>query len=325
MDTIPWVEKYRPKTLGDISGHNYITRTLKNYGGICHIPNLLFYGPAGTGKTSTILAMAHDYYDSFSIFKAMTMELNASDERDINTIREKIDSFARSAPVITQDKQDKIVKLVILDEADALTVDAQSSLRRIMESFSTRVKFCLCCNYVNKISPSLQSRCTKFRFQGVGVNSLMHVIDKISKSENIKLDSEASDVIIKISSGDTRRVINIIQSLSLSSCKGKIYTSMDVYRCTGEPLESHIKELLDVCLSSSMEDSYKFVKNMMENNGYSLSDIITKISDNITSQMSDLKIYGTILKDLSDIEFNLSVGSSSIVQLGYFISIFNKN
>ena len=323
MDTIPWVEKYRPQTLGDINGHEYIMRTLKNYGGLHFIPNLLFYGPAGTGKTSTILAMARDYYSSSTVFKSMTMELNASDERDINTIREKINSFACSASVLTCNN-DKVVKLVILDEADALTVDAQSSMRTIMESFSTRVKFCLCCNYVNKISSSLQSRCTKFRFQGVGVEGLFSVIDKVSKFENMNIDKEASDAIISISNGDTRRVINIMQSLSLSSDKGTIYTSEDVYKCTGEPVDSHIIELLNICTSSNMEYSYKFMKDMLENNGYSLSDVITKIGCKITSSSSGIKNYGLILQDLSDIEYNLSVDSSFIVQLGYFISMFHK-
>lgn len=324
MNTIPWVEKYRPTTLGDINGHDYIMRTLKKYGGIHYIPNLLFYGPAGTGKTSTILAMARDYYSSSTIFKSMTMELNASDERDIGTIREKINSFACSASVLTCDSH-KIVKLVILDEADALTVDAQSSLRTIMESFSTRVKFCLCCNYVNKISPSLQSRCTKFRFQGVGVDGLVAVINKISESENMEIDKEASDAIISISNGDTRRVINIMQSLYLSSDKRSTYTCMDVYKCTGEPLDSHIEELLDICIRSNMEYSYKFMKDMLENNGYSLSDIVNKIGSKIAYSKSGIKNYGLILQDLSDIEYNLSVDSSSIVQLGYFISIFHQN
>ena len=145
---LPWVEKYRPKNLAQVDGNSNIKRTLSNYGGISSMPHLLFYGPPGTGKTSTILAMAKQYYGTK--FKSMVLELNASDDREINVVRGKINTFCQNYSILGCND----VKLVILDECDATTVEAQSALRRIIEKNTKYVRFCLCLSLIHISEPT---------------------------------------------------------------------------------------------------------------------------------------------------------------------------
>eukprot|EP00878_Enallax_costatus_P026559 GHUV01028505.1.p1 GENE.GHUV01028505.1~~GHUV01028505.1.p1 ORF type:complete len:210 (+),score=54.50 GHUV01028505.1:200-829(+) len=153
----PWVEKYRPKTLDDVAAHKEIIDTIKKLTNENRLPHLLLYGPPGTGKTSTILAVARQIYGG--AMQNMTLELNASDDRGIDVVREQIQDFASTRSVFSNK-----FKLVILDECDAMTRDAQFALRRVIEKYTRNTRFCLICNYVSKIIPALQSRCTRFRF-----------------------------------------------------------------------------------------------------------------------------------------------------------------
>ena len=155
---LPWVEKYRPKRLEDLISHEDILKTIKRFMDENRLPHLLLYGPPGTGKTSTILACARQLYKGKE-FNSMVLELNASDDRGIGVVRNQIMNFASTRTIFS-----KGFKLIILDEADAMTKDAQNALRRVMEKFTENVRFCLICNYLTKIIPAIQSRCTRFRF-----------------------------------------------------------------------------------------------------------------------------------------------------------------
>ena len=184
-DVIPWIEKYRPSKLSNIVSQNNIINILKIYLKNKTIPHLLFYGPPGTGKTSVILSYAKELYKDK--YPYMVMELNASDERGIEVVRNRIKQFVMSDNVFydIKNKKSKIFKLVILDETDAMTDDAQAILRHIVERYTDNARFCLICNYIKKINPALLSRCTSFRFSPIGSEEMKKKLIKIIKKEEI--------------------------------------------------------------------------------------------------------------------------------------------
>ncbi|KZM25627.1 Subunit of heteropentameric Replication factor C (RF-C) [Ascochyta rabiei] len=229
----PWVEKYRPKTLSEVTAQDntiqILSRTLQS----SNLPHMLFYGPPGTGKTSTILALAKQLYGP-ELIKSRVLELNASDERGISIVRQKVKDFARqqlsSAPthnVMTEDKDSaegtKMVryrdkhpcppfKIIVLDEADSMTQDAQSALRRTMETYSKMTRFCLVCNYVTRIIDPLASRCSKFRFKSLDQGNAVKRVDDIARLEGVALDTGVSEELVRVADGDLRKAITFLQS-----------------------------------------------------------------------------------------------------------------
>ena len=177
---------------------------------------MLFYGPPGTGKTSTILALAKELYGP-EMFRTRVLELNASDERGISIVREKVKDFARmqlsNPPPRYKDRYPcPPYKIIILDEADSMTQDAQSALRRTMETYSKITRFCLICNYVTRIIDPLASRCSKFRFKPLDQGNAKKRLEDIAENENVKLEAGAVDTLIKCSEGDLRKAITFLQS-----------------------------------------------------------------------------------------------------------------
>ncbi|KAF2118125.1 replication factor C subunit 2 [Lophiotrema nucula] len=229
----PWVEKYRPKNLSEVAAQDntiqILSRTLQS----SNLPHMLFYGPPGTGKTSTILALAKQLYGP-ELIKSRVLELNASDERGITIVRAKVKDFARqqlsSAPnynVMVEDKEaeggvkqvryrDKYpcppFKIIILDEADSMTQDAQSALRRTMETYSKVTRFCLVCNYVTRIIDPLASRCSKFRFKSLDQGNAIKRIEDIARLEKVKMAPGVSQALVDVSDGDLRKAITFLQS-----------------------------------------------------------------------------------------------------------------
>ena len=217
-ERMPWVEKYRPKNLDEVSSQKTTVQILKKNLETANLPHMLFYGPPGTGKTSTILAMAKQLYGP-RLFKTRVLELNASDERGISIVRERIKGFARLT-VSRPSQEDKAnypcppYKMIILDEADSMTGDAQSALRRTMETYSGITRFCLICNYVTRIIDPLASRCSKFRFKSLDEGSALTRLEYICGKESIDVDTKILKEILRISEGDLRRAINYLQSVS---------------------------------------------------------------------------------------------------------------
>ncbi|KAL9714817.1 Subunit of heteropentameric Replication factor C (RF-C) [Leucoagaricus gongylophorus] len=215
----PWVEKYRPKTIDDISAQEHTVAVLRKTLTSTNLPHMLFYGPPGTGKTSTILALARQLFGPDN-FKNRVLELNASDERGIAIVREKIKNFARQTPraqtVASDDKAYPCppFKIIILDEADSMTQDAQGALRRIMESYARITRFCLVCNYVTRIIEPLASRCSKFRFTPLNSEAAMSRLAYIAEQEQVDVTKPVLDALINVSNGDLRRAITYLQSAS---------------------------------------------------------------------------------------------------------------
>ncbi|KAF7777521.1 hypothetical protein Agabi119p4_3593 [Agaricus bisporus var. burnettii] len=215
----PWVEKYRPKTIEDVSAQEHTVAVLRKTLTSTNLPHMLFYGPPGTGKTSTILALARQLFGPDN-FKNRVLELNASDERGISIVREKIKNFARQTPRAQAVASDGKTypcppyKIIILDEADSMTQDAQGALRRIMETYARITRFCLVCNYVTRIIEPLASRCSKFRFTPLDSESATSRLTYIAKEEQIDVDTSVIDALITVSNGDLRRAITYLQSAS---------------------------------------------------------------------------------------------------------------
>ena len=214
----PWVEKYRPKTLDEVKSQEHATETLRRMVNASNLPHLLLYGPPGTGKTSTILALARELYGP-ELFSNRVLELNASDERGLSVIRERVKTFAQQALIhapSSKEYREKYpcppFKIIILDEADSLTQDAQSALRRTMEIYSKLTRFCLCCNYVSRIIDPVASRCSKFRFKALDGSQATSRVEHILKLEGVKYDDGVIEKALTVSDGDLRRAINMLQS-----------------------------------------------------------------------------------------------------------------
>ncbi|PTU17549.1 hypothetical protein P175DRAFT_0512274 [Aspergillus ochraceoroseus IBT 24754] len=215
----PWVEKYRPKTLDDVAAQDHTTKVLQRTLQASNLPHMLFYGPPGTGKTSTILALAKSLFGP-ALYRSRILELNASDERGIGIVREKVKGFARiqlSHPTgLDASYFEKYpcppFKIIILDEADSMTQDAQSALRRTMEQYSRITRFCLVCNYVTRIIEPLASRCSKFRFKPLDNSAAGDRLAQIAQMENLSLENGVVDKLIACSDGDLRRAITYMQS-----------------------------------------------------------------------------------------------------------------
>ncbi|KAF4978040.1 hypothetical protein FZEAL_5505 [Fusarium zealandicum] len=214
--TQPWVEKYRPKTLSDVTAQDHTVDVLQRTLQSSNLPHMLFYGPPGTGKTSTVLALAKELYGP-DMIKSRVLELNASDERGISIVREKVKNFARMqltnpAPGYKDKYPCPPFKIIILDEADSMTQDAQSALRRTMETYSKITRFCLICNYVTRIIDPLASRCSKFRFKSLDQSNAKKRLEHIAEQEGVPLEDGAVDTLIKCSEGDLRKAITFLQS-----------------------------------------------------------------------------------------------------------------
>jgi replication factor C subunit 3/5 len=230
VNALPWVEKYRPHQIDNIMAHREIIQSLKKFIDMNTLPHLLFFGPSGSGKTSTIMCCANEIYGQYAT--CMVLQLNASNERGIETVRTKIKNFVSNQnSMFLPAEIRKIFKLVILDEIDSMTVEAQGMLRQTIEKNSSSTRFCLICNDIDKINIALQSRCALFRFAPLNATDMKIKLDEICKSEEVKCDKEAIDAIIKISKGDMRSAINTLQHVNLV-VKNKI-TVNSVYKISG--------------------------------------------------------------------------------------------
>lgn len=274
-DKLPWVEKYRPSTLGDIKGHNETLKIISKYIKNKSIPHMLLYGPPGTGKTTTIMAAIKDIYGDLAGF--YTCELNASDDRGVDAFRNIIGNFISSQAInMTNKNVENYIKIVILDEADAMTHDAQAILRRMMEQYSNNVRFCLICNDVNKIIDAIQSRCNKYRYSLLPKTEMLDVMINILKENKIKYEEEALNLIIHKTKGDMRLSINYMQTISL---KNNTLMIDDVNTYFYNPSDKDIKKMYNSLINDNYEKAYNLVLDVLNKKNYNLHDVLFKLSD----------------------------------------------
>jgi replication factor C subunit 3/5 len=317
--SLMWVEKYRPRGLEDLLSHTAIIQTLRKLIASNRMPHVLFHGPPGTGKTSTILACAREMYGAS--FRSMVLELNASDDRGIDVVRDQIKSFASTKRIFSSG-----VKLIILDEADAMTSAAQAALRRVVEKYVGNTRFCLICNYVNKITPALQSRCTKFRFGPLPPESIRARAEFVAEEEGVKLAPGAIDALLQLSQGDMRRVLNILQSTHMAVSPAPV-TADSFYSNTGDPHPRDVAALFDALLAKDAEfaDCSRRIANLKAEKGVALGDLIEGLTACVTAAPptripAAAKIY--IYQQLAACEHRLSLGANENINTGAIVGAF---
>jgi len=303
----PWVEKYRPRTLDEVTNQKGIMERLKQFVKDKSMPHLIFAGPAGTGKTTSALAMVREIYKKKMAVNITYLELNASDARGINVIRTYIKDFAKSKPPL-----DIPFKILILDEADNMTSNAQQALRRTMEKYTKNCRMILICNYSNKIIPPIQSRCVVFRFSSLNQEDIKERVKYVALQENISLTPDGLSSLVQVSHGDCRRAINYLQSC------GTISKEIDqeiVFRVAGEVPSDKTTNILKAALDGQLQLSIKLLDDIM--NEYGLSGI--NIIKNIYRELYDLKISEIkkieLSKLLAEFEYRLSQGATEEIQL----------
>lgn len=308
----PWVEKYRPEGLDDIVSQDDIVQTLERLVASKRLPHLLFYGPPGTGKTSTILAIARKMYGDST--RQMVMALNASDDRGIDVVRNQIKEFASTRMVFSSAH-----KLIILDEADAMTSDAQMALRRVIEKYTKNVRFCIICNYVSKIIPALQSRCTRFRFSPLSKSQIVGRLDDIIAAESVEATEDGKNALIKLARGDMRKVVNILQATSMAF---PVVDENNVYSCTGNPLPADMQQIITWLLNSKFDEALHNIHEMKTSKGLALQDILTELEPYVMSIDFPMKVRVYLTEKLADMEYRLTFGTNERLQLAGLVGVF---
>lgn len=313
---IPWVEKYRPNSLDDVMGHEGITKRLKAYVKQRNLPNMLFSGPAGTGKTSSAIALARELFG-----KNMGMnflELNASDERGIDVVRNTIKDFARTLAFDTD------FKIIFLDECDALTNDAQQALRRTMEKYTKTCRFCLSCNYSSKIIEPIQSRCVIYRFKPLSPEDIAKQIDAIGKKEGLTIDEGAKKAINYVCQGDLRKAINILQG---ASSTGKKITEDIIYNVSSRARPEQVREMIMLALQAKFLEARKKLDELMYEQGMSGEDVLLQLyretmalEENELSDKAKIELVDII----GEYDFRMVEGANERVQLEALLAQFMK-
>ncbi|OII73722.1 replication factor C like AAA ATPase [Cryptosporidium ubiquitum] len=314
-----WVEKYRPKNVLDISHQKDVVSMLNHVLESGNMPHLLFYGPPGTGKTSAVLALSRELFGP-NEYKNRILELNASDERGINIVREKIKSWTRQ--IVQCNKAHELTgkplpswKIVILDEAEMMTADAQSALRRIIEVSAKNTRFVIICNYINKIIEPLASRCAKFRFQPISTKSQISRLNYICYQEGISCEDGILEMVVNLSQGDLRRGINILQSASElfgKDAKIEINSILDI---AGVPPKKIIERVVNSCKIAGTE-SILIETGKLTNEGWSVGLILKNLVEFIVEcdKIDDSKKAFLMLR-ISEADASVTDGSNEYLTL----------
>jgi len=307
LEEVLWVEKYRPKTLDEIVDQEEVVQALKKFVESKNIPNMLFAGPPGTGKTTAALALAHDLYGEN--WRNFVLELNASDERGIEMVRTKLKDFARSR--VTGEIP---YKILILDEADMMTREAQHALRRTMENYADITRFILICNYPSRIIEPIQSRTAVFKFKRLPKEAIVSRLKFIAEQENVDLRDDGLEAIIEISEGDLRKAINLLQSVAYL---GVPVTKEVVYRTAGLVYPEKVEEMIKLAFDGKFESARKELIRALVEEGVSGEDLLAEFFRAINRGVINVDPEDKIglLRFLSDLDFRISQGATDYLQL----------
>ncbi len=307
-----WTEKYRPATFGEVVGQEDIIKRVESLTNSMNIPHLLFAGPAGTGKSSLALITVKQLYGQE--WKENYLELNASDERGINIVREKVKNFAR-----TKSLGKVPFKIIFLDEADALTPEAQQALRRTMENYSTTCRFILSCNYSSKIIDPIQSRCAIFRFKLLEKKDIQKYIQRIVEGEGLTISPDAIETLYEGSEGDARKATNLLQSTaSISPSINQELVSTII--SNAKPKD--IKIVLDYALAGDFQNSREKLLDVMLKESISGQDVIKAIQKEIWNLPIEPEIKVRLTEKTGESEFRIVEGSDPFIQLQALLASF---
>ncbi len=307
-----WTEKYRPKTFEEFKGQEKIAERVKAMVKQKNISNFLFVGPAGVGKSTLALVIARELFGES--YRQNFLELNASNDRGIDVVRNTIKDFARTKAV-----GDVPFKIIFLDEADALTKEAQSALRRTMENFTNSTRFILSANYSSKLIDPIMSRCTVFRFKPLEKEQIKEIIGNIAKNEKIKIGKAAIDALYEVSKGDVRRIENILQSCAAVS---KEIDEEAIYQLVSAARPKEVKEVLEIALKGDFLKAREKLLDVMLNYGLSGPDIIKQIQKEIWTLEIDDEKKVKLVDKCGEIEFRMVEGSDEYIQLETLLANF---
>jgi len=305
-----WAEKYRPKSLDEIINQKDIVERLKSFVKAKNVPHCIFAGPPGTGKTTAALCLTRDLYGK--AYREHLMELNASDERGIKIVRETVKTFARTRSI-----GEIPFKILILDEADNMTSDAQQALRRTMERFTETCRFIMIANYSGKIIEPLQSRCAPFRFSYMSKEDQDRYLRRIIEEENIKILDEGYDAIFEVSEGDLRKATNTLQA---AASTGKVIDAETVYSVIGRANPADVNNMIKTAMKGDFLGARKHLRDMIMKYGVAGSDILKQIHTEIFRSMLPDSWKVTLSEAIAEADFRLVQGADVEVQLSALLA-----
>lgn len=307
-----WTEKYRPRKFNEMVGQDEVVKKVQNLTKSMNIPHMLFAGPPGTGKSTLALIVVKELFGD--TWKENYLELNASDERGIDVIRQKVKDFAR-----TKAFGDIPFKIIFLDEADALTKEAQQALRRTMENFTSTCRFIMSVNYSSKIIDPIQSRCVIFRFKLLEKKDIAKRVEYIAEKEGLEISQKTIETLYEVSEGDFRRVINLLQAAASIT---PAITPELINTLISAAKPSDIRIVLEYALSGDFIKSKEKLLEVMLKDSVSGTDIIKSIQKEIWNLKIDDELKVRLTEKTGEIEFRMVEGSDEFIQLESLLASF---
>ncbi|MFH0884682.1 MAG: replication factor C small subunit [Candidatus Micrarchaeota archaeon] len=313
-DILPWTEKYRPKRLDEVMGQEEAVKSLKAFVKKKNMPNMLFSGPPGVGKTTCALALAHELFGAD--ISGNFLELNASDDRGIDIVRGRIKDFARSVSL-----GEAPFKLIFLDEGDALTSDAQQALRRTMEANSSVTRFIISANYSSRIIEPIQSRCAVFRFMPLNAKEMHKALEHVAKDEKLKVDEQAYEAVFYVSEGDMRRALNTMQGCAMHSD----HISQElVHKTSSRAMPKEVKDMVGMAISGKFHEARENLDKLIITYGLSGEDIMYQVYREIPKLDVPEKQRMKLIEILGEYNFRLVQGASERIQLEAMLAQFSN-